>query len=134
MGIMWVHAGLMSCSLVAVLSGIGVARFARKQKWWLKTHRALAGSGAAAALAGFAAAFIMVAQSGGPHLRVPHAFLGAVTLLAMVALPALGSYMLKAKPKERAAALRRAHRAAGRVAAVLLTLTVLSGLNLAGLI
>jgi hypothetical protein len=52
----------------------------------------------------------------------------------MVALPALGSYMLKAKPKERAAALRRAHRVAGRVAAVLLTLTVLSGLNLAGIL
>lgn len=134
MSIVWFHAGFMAYALAAVLAGIGVARFARGKKWWMKVHRALASSGAVAALTGFAAAFVMVSRSGGPHLRVPHALLGAVTLLAMAAMPALGSSMLKAKPKERAAALRRAHRIGGRAAVLLLAATVFSGLAQAGVL
>jgi hypothetical protein len=126
------HAGFMALSFLTMLTGVAVARYFKAAKWWLKIHRPLGiGAGIFGAL-GLVFGFLLVATSSGIHLRVPHAQFGLITLVFLGAAPILGQAFLKSKQNKNT--LRPLHRWVGRGALLLMTLTLLLGLRLTGII
>jgi len=126
------HVLFMTAGFLAMTSGVGVARFLRRERFWLKIHRAAGIIGAACLGAGFAAAVVMVSQSGDGQFKVPHAWLGLATILCAVAAPILGHLQFKIRMKIQQ--LRLWHRRTGYTALLLTLLSVLSGLVVAGII
>ena len=113
-------------------AGVTVARLMRKKPWWLRGHRALGACGSLSVVGGFATALTMVADFGGPHFQVLHAWVGALVVLAATATPVLGQ--LQFVLKERRAEIRKIHRWAGAITLILISLNIISGLVLAGMI
>jgi hypothetical protein len=74
----------------------------------------------------------MVAGFGGPHFQVLHAWVGALVMLAATATPVLGQ--LQFVLKERRAEIRKIHRWAGAITLIFISLNILSGLVVAGII
>ena len=128
------HIAFMVGSALAMAMGIIIARFFRSKKWWLKTHRLLNLIGAGLALCGLSIAFLMVQASGGPHLRVGHGIFGALTLVLVLVMPALGFSIFRSKDKKRIATLKLVHRWTGRLTILAMTGTAIAGLYLIGLI
>lgn len=128
------HALSMGLAFVTMISAIVIARYFKTKKWWLKAHRILNIMAVVFAVAGFVLAFLMVSSTGGPHLRVPHAVIGAVTLLLLLVMPVLGSAIFRTKDKKAIVSLKRAHRFLGRITAIMLTVTIVAGLILAGVL
>jgi uncharacterized protein YacL len=128
------HIFFMATALASMLVGISTAHFLKTKKWWLKAHKSLNLIAAASLVFGAITAFLMVQSSGGPHFRVPHAFLGITAIVASIAMPALGFSIFKAKGKEIISGRKRLHRWAGRGVSLALGLTALSGLVLAGIL
>jgi len=126
------HVLFMIAGLLAMTAGVGVARFLRRKRWWLKIHRTAGITGAICLGAGFAAAVVMVSQSGDGQFKVPHAWLGLATVLCTVAAPILGHLQFKIRAKLRQ--LRLWHRRTGYAALILTMISVLSGLTVAGII
>jgi hypothetical protein len=122
----------MIAGLALMTAGVTVARLMRKRPWWLRGHRALGACGSLSVAGGFATALTMVAGFGGPHFQVPHAWAGALVVLAATATPVLGQ--LQFVLKERRAEIRKIHRWAGAITLILISLNILSGLVLAGII
>jgi len=123
------HAGFMIAGLVLMSGGVSVARLMRKKPWWLSGHRAMGACGSLSVVGGFSTALYMVADFGGPHFDVLHAYMGAVVVLVAMATPVLGQ--LQFVLKERRAEIRKFHRRAGAMTLILLSLNILSGLVLA---
>ena len=120
-----VHAGLMVLGVLVVL-GAGVLAVRKQIRGWYRYHRFIGAGGSLLVIAGIATAFIMVAQSGGPHLRVVHGILGMVTLCLLVLVLAVGfarEYIRKGDPW-----MRRFHIWTATAAIALLVLNILSGL------
>jgi hypothetical protein len=130
--LLYLHAGFMITALSLMTAGVTVARLMRKKPRWLRCHRALGACGSLSVIGGFATALTMVAMSGDKHFEVLHAYGGAVVILAAAATPVLGQ--LQFVLKERRAEIRKAHRWAGAMTLILLSLNILSGLVLAGII
>jgi len=126
------HVLFMTAGLLAITAGVGVARFLRRKRWWLKIHRTAGITGAACLGAGFAAAIVMVSQSADGQFKVPHAWFGLATVLCTVAAPILGHLQFKIRTKIQQ--LRLWHRRTGYTALILTLLSVLSGLAVAGII
>jgi len=126
------HVLFMTAGLLAMTSGVSVARYLRRKRWWLKIHRTAGIIGAVSLGAGFAAAVVMVSQSGDGQFKVPHAWLGLATILCAVAAPILGHLQFKIRSKIQQ--LRLWHRRTGYAALILTMLSVLSGLFVAGII
>lgn len=115
-------------------SAIVIARFFKSKKWWLKAHKTLNLAAVIFALSGFLFAFLMVQLSGGPHIRVPHAFLGLSTLILLLLMPILGQAIFRIRDKNKIPLLKKAHRYTGRLTAVMFTATSLAGLFLVGVL
>lgn len=113
-------------------TGVSIARFLRQKRWWLKIHRTAGITGAACLSAGFAAAVVMVSQSGDGQFDVPHTWLGLATVLCAVAAPTLGH--LQFKIRSIIQQLRLWHRRIGYTALILTLFSVFSGLVIAGII
>jgi hypothetical protein len=128
------HMALMALAVTFKLGAIGIARFLKNKKWWLKAHKAMNLSSVGAALAGFLVAAAMVQSTGGPHFRVFHAVLGGATLCVAATMPFFGYKIFRIKGKEKIAKLRTAHKNLGRFTLVLLGGSALAGLLLAGII
>ena len=126
------HALPLVLSFICMLAGMLVARYGKKNKKWLSIHKPLGYSAAGLALIGLAMGVRLVLATSGIHFRVPHAFLGAFTLLSVFATPALGRAMFVFKKKAKL--LRKLHRIFGRIAIICMALTIFSGLILAGII
>jgi hypothetical protein len=126
------HVFFMTAGLLIMTAGVGVARFLRQKRWWLKIHRPAGITGALCLGAGFAAAVVMVSQSGDGQFKVPHAWLGLATVLGALAAPTLGHLQFKIRSKIQQ--LRLWHRRTGYAALILTLLSVLSGLVAAGIV
>ena len=77
-------------------------------------------------------AIYMLAVSAGAHFRVPHAYLGVITIIFVAMTPVLG--YLQFKVTDRRATISAIHRWSGRITIVLMLVTILSGSSLVGLI
>jgi len=124
------HAALMVAGFLCFFTAALVAATQRRKKWWLRFHRGAGLSGAVVIVSGAAAAVAAVTISTGVHLRLPHTWLGALTVAAAVATPLLG--LLQFKIRERAGSLRAYHRLGGRILAGAALITLLLGLRLVG--
>lgn len=122
----------MVAGFFLMASGFAVARFLRKKRFWLRAHRALGLSGASSIFLGFMTALYMVSGFGGEHFAVLHADVGAVTVFLSVMTPALGQFQFAFR--SRAAEIRFWHRWSGAVTLLMVFLTILSGLVLAGVL
>jgi len=122
----------MITGLSLMTAGVTVARLMRKKTWWLRCHRVLGACGSLSIVGGFATALYMVADFGGPHFEVLHAWVGSLVVLSATAAPVLGQ--LQFVLKERRAEIRKVHRWAGATTLILISLNMISGLVLAGVI
>jgi hypothetical protein len=127
-----IHVSFMIAGLLTMATGVSVARFLRRKQYWMKIHRTAGITGAICLSAGFAAAVVMVSQSGDGQFKVPHAWLGLTTVLCAVAAPTLGHLQFKIRSKIQH--LRLWHRRTGYAALILILLSILSGLVVAGII
>ncbi|MDP3180040.1 MAG: hypothetical protein Q8M76_19160 [Spirochaetaceae bacterium] len=126
------HIAFMSLGFISMMAGLTVARYFKTKRWWLKAHKPLGIAGAVSSALGLAAGGIMVQVGGGGHFTVPHAFLGAATLLLVLDMPFLGNFIFKYKGDKKK--VKTAHRWLGRTAIMLMAITILSGLVTAGLL
>lgn len=128
--LLYFHAGFMITGLVLVAAGVTVARLMRRRPWWLRGHRAMGVCGTLAVVAGFSTAVYMVADFGGPHFEVLHAWVGALVMLAATVTPLLGQ--LQFVLKKWRAHMRRFHRWTGAMTLILLSFNIVSGLVITG--
>jgi cytochrome bd-type quinol oxidase subunit 2 len=132
MSLFFYHAGAMVAGFLMMTVGIGIARFHRQKRWWLKAHKTLGMAGLCVMLTGLVAAFLMVDQDGGGHARVNHAWVGLSAIFFVFMTPVLGQ--LQFKIREKAKQLREKHRWSGRIALIVGLSAILSGLRAAGFI
>ncbi|TFG59083.1 MAG: hypothetical protein E4H36_14445 [Spirochaetales bacterium] len=125
LGFLLPHTVSLSLSFLGMLTGMLIARYAKKNKNRLKIHRPLGYVSAGLAVVGLSMGIRMVTVTTGIHLRVPHSYLSVITLLAVIAAPVLGRGMTAWK--KSAQTIRKVHRIIGRIAILLMLLTVLSG-------
>jgi len=128
----YLHAGAMGMGFLFMAAGVGIARFQRQKRWWLKVHKTCGMTGSFVMLLGLVVAFLMVDQDGSGHIRVPHAWGGLVMIFFAFMTPVLGQ--LQFKIRERAKPLREKHRWSGRITLIVGLVTILSGLSAAGII
>jgi len=126
------HALPLVLSFLLMSAGMLMARFGKKNKSWLALHKLLGISAALLGLVGLGLGIRMVALSGGGHLRVPHAWIGAAALVIVAAAPLLGQGIFWAKKGK--AQIRMAHRWVGRGNGLAMALTIVLGMLQAGLI
>jgi hypothetical protein len=126
------HAGAMTMGVLLMAAGAGVARFQRQQRWWLKAHRIAGMMGSSMVLLGLVAAILMVNHSGSGHFKVPHAGSGLIMILLALLTPVIGQMQFKFR--EKAKLFRVIHRWSGRITLIIGLLTILSGLQVAGII
>ena len=130
-----VHGALMSTSFVLLFVGMFFPRYLKKKKWWLKTHRRIGISGAVIGAVGIGLATYMVSRTTGVHLRVPHSWVGLLTIILLIFTPFLGHFMLKIrKAPAKAKRARAVHRWIGRITLVFMAATIVLGLLQAGII
>jgi len=121
-------------SFLTMLSGILVARFFKKKKWWLKVHKRLNIAAVVLAVLGILIIAVYVQTSGSPHFRVSHAFYGAAAFILLLAAPALGFAMFKIKDKTKILRIKQLHRWSGRTTSVLMAAAIIAGFSLMGFI
>ena len=128
-----IHAALMATGFLFVLSALIVAMTQRRERWWLKVHRAIGLTGSSLMLLGAITAIAAVASiPEGHHLRSPHTWLGVLTVMVAFITPTLGLLQFRIPPK--AAAIRLAHRLSGRLLNLMTPFTILLGLLVAEII
>ncbi len=126
------HALLMVTGFILMFSAMLIARYRRSWIWWYKAHHILTPLGGALAIAGLLIAIYMVAATGGPHLRVPHAWLGSV-IIALI-LVTIGLGVLRDKWIEKSMVIRPFHVWSGRVMLALMVVNIVLGLLLVGIL
>jgi hypothetical protein len=132
-GTLWpVHALLMITGFLCFLAGALFPAFLKGRSGWFRYHTRLAAAGAVFTVAALAIAFSMVSLSGGPHIRVPHAYLGLLLLAVLLATASLALLRKRARPYTMQ--VIAAHRWMGRILLVLMAVTIVSGLFTAGIL
>ncbi|MBU4120871.1 MAG: hypothetical protein KKA48_04885 [Proteobacteria bacterium] len=126
------HAALMAAGLLLVFTALFVAATLRRKRWWLLLHRSAGLAGTSVILLGAIAAVAAIAFSTGRHLRVPHTWLGAVTIATALVVPVLG--LLQSRIRTKAGTFRTFHRFCGRFLAGAAFATLLLGLRLTGIL
>jgi hypothetical protein len=128
-----IHAGLMATGFLFVLSALIVAMTQRRERWWLKIHRAIGLTGSSLMLLGAITAIAAVASTTeARHLRTPHTWLGVLTVAAAIVTPTLG--LLQFRIPQKSAVIRLAHRLSGRLLNLMTPFTILLGLLVAEII
>ena len=118
------HAGLMVAGLALMLWGFAIIR--KKEKGWLDRHRKVMTAAAVFSGLGLVFGIGMVIQSGGPHLRLPHTWIGAVTLV-LVLLTVVEGYVWKRSKPATKKRIRPIKIWLGRLTVVLMMVTTVSG-------
>ena len=130
--LLYFHAGFMLAGFFSMMSGATVAMFLRRKRWWLRFHKAFGILGAVSVLFGLAAVVSMITFSGGEHFEGAHMYLGAVTGVFVFITPLLGT--LQFKVQGYSGEIRVMHRWSGRFTLVFAVITIISGLQLVGIV
>lgn len=125
------HAVLMSSAYVSLLTGIAISLFYKKRKWRYKTHRALGIFAGTSGITALLIALVMVQVYSGVHFTSIHAVSGGITGLLLVLTPFIGLRIRKAKNKKKHRAM---HRLLGYTTTVAMTVTILFGLIISGIL
>jgi hypothetical protein len=126
------HATFLSIGFLLMAAGIGIARYLRDRKWWLKVHKPIGVTGAVSSVIGLVIGYFMVEMTTGIHFRVLHAAFGGTTVLLAILTPIMGQAFLKRKTNKQQ--LRLVHRYLGRITILMMAATIALGFAQAGLI
>jgi hypothetical protein len=127
------HAFFMVMAILLMADSIITARvFKGKWKKFLLVHKIAGYSGVVFAILGIVTAFYMISDSGRSHLNSFHALLGILTVISLLASPAIGQLHYRLIRKTRK--LRMIHIVASWIVIGLWILTMVSGLSIAGVI
>ena len=126
------HAVLMITGLLLLSTGMLIARYMKNRHWWLRAHKMMGISGAIFVISGLVMAIYMVSLSTGVHFRVPHAYLGSITIIFVLMTPIWGYAQFKSVSE--AVKIRTIHRWSGRITLALIFINIISGLSLGGII
>jgi hypothetical protein len=120
------HATSMVVGLLLMLGGFIIARQKTQRKNWMKLHHRLVIPGGLLTAAGLIIGLVMVQLHSGVHFKVPHAYLGIVTLFSIFLTPLL-AYLA---PRNRAHThqLFVLHRWLGRIMYILMIIVMVSGI------
>ncbi len=121
------HAALMTVGIVLFLGGFAVMRYRLTGNWY-RNHQRLQEVGSLAVVAALAIGIYMVQLSGAPHLREVHGYLGAGTIVLILATLGLGLAIVRNPGIGKPA--RRAHRWMGGIAIALVALNIALGLSM----
>ena len=132
MGIFFiVHLMLMPLGFFLLAGGVITVRYLRKKMWWFRLHKMLGVLATVFSIAGGMSAVLMVSLSGRNHFCVPHTWLGAGTIMLIVATLTAGFLQTRVGNKKR---MRLMHCIAGRTVAGLSLVAVVTGAIAAGII
>jgi hypothetical protein len=123
---------MMSASFVLMLLGMIFMRLKQK-KWRVNVHKKMNLIGTILGVAALGIAVYMISASYGLHFSVAHSIIGIITLALLVINPMIGYIMLKTNRWNKNT-LRALHRWNGRAALILMAITIIAGLRLAGII
>ena len=131
--------GHISFMVLAVLSsavGIVIARYYKKKtKSWMKIHKTLGIASSFSFIVGFVFAFIMLGGFSGYHFTNLHSYLGLSTIVLSLCNGTLGLIMTGKKASSSTKKkIRSIHRWVGRIALIMMLLTIFFGLVVAGII
>ena len=130
--VLWPYHGIfMILGFIFMLKAIIIARFLRKEKWWLKMHKTINSLASGFAILGLIMALYMVTEAETGHFRVPHAFLGIITIIFVIISPGLGFAQFKAGGKK---GIKLAHKAFGYITLMLMLIMIISGLIQSGVL
>lgn len=117
------HLSLMIAGSLCLAAGIGMARYGRQKKYWLRWHKNFNITGLCLLVTGASMAFVNVVLSNDRHLAWVHQWVGLIALILTCVTMFLGFYISKAVNKP---AVRGMHRWMGRIsgAAILLALSL----------
>jgi steroid 5-alpha reductase family enzyme len=132
MALFYSHAVLAGLGLALMLCGALVARYMKKKRWWVKTHRAMVMSGVCAVIVAIILMAIQITLTERAHFRIAHSYIGAG--VALIAMATLTMGYLQLKRFSRAAALKVVHRFSGRLTLLLMFVNLLIGLKVVGII
>jgi len=121
------HITVMAISALGILTGISVAMFFRKKKYWLKIHKSVNLLSLGGFSLGIIMAFIYVADSSKNHLDGIHQMTGLIAFMIALCAFMMGHYQFKAKNKLSA---RTAHRWLGRISLLAFLIVIVFGLML----
>jgi hypothetical protein len=127
-----VHATLMMAGFLCLLAAALFPAFLKGKSGWFIYHTRFAAGGAILTLTALGIAFYMVSLSGGPHIRVPHAYLGLLILVVLVLTISLA--LLRTRVRPHTMQILTAHRWMGRTLLLLMAANILSGLFTAGIL
>lgn len=126
-----VHLLLMPLGFLLLAGGVITVRYLRKRMWWFRLHKMLGVLATVFSVTGGFAAVLMVYLAGNNHFSVPHTWLGAGTIVLMVATLTVGFLQTRVSNKKH---MRLIHRIAGRTVAALSLVTVITGAMAAGIL
>jgi uncharacterized iron-regulated membrane protein len=110
-----------------------ILRYMKNKRWWLRLHRSIGMIGASLGVLGIATAVIMVSALSGIHLRIMHSYVGLFTILILITTPIFGQLIFKVQKKNKPK-LQRLHRWFGRIALLLMLVTIIMGLSQIGIL
>ncbi|HPK53729.1 MAG TPA: hypothetical protein PK114_04660 [Smithellaceae bacterium] len=130
--IFFFHKLFMGVAALFLLTGVSVAVFLRRRRYWLKMHKLLNSCGGMLLLTGGILAAIMVSQQQGEHFAGFHAIAGIIALILTITSFLLGFYQLKASFAKQT--LRNIHRRLGVLSLASIIVALVAGLILVGII
>ena len=125
-----IHLLLMLAASLCLLAGVGLARFGRKRRFWLKGHKNLNGAGGLLLTAGGVMAFVNIILTGSDHLAELHHRIGFIALMLTFLTVFLGFYSLKAFNKS---VFRAVRRWSGRLSPIAILAALTLGLSMIGI-
>ncbi|MDD1679396.1 MAG: hypothetical protein LUO93_09485 [Methanomicrobiales archaeon] len=125
------HMAILVFGVICLGIAVFFARSRSVRKGWFQVHFLLTNLGVASLVTGIGMGVVMVALSGGPHLRVSHAVVG-VTGLSLALTGLVLGYEKKHTQKYKLL-IRNLHRGIGWVMLLIMTAAIASGIFLLGL-
>jgi hypothetical protein len=120
------HAIFLTLGAGGMILGT-IALYRRKWKLFLKFHMWIMAASVGSALIGIIIGIIMVENSTGVHLRVPHSYFGPLTFLVSLFALGIGFYFKYTKNMKHKRPTRTIHLYAGWAGAGLFIMTTISG-------
>jgi hypothetical protein len=126
------HAGFMTGGLFLMFVAIFNILQKAPPHAWLTAHKLSGTLGVLLVIIGLLISVYMVSQTGGGHIRVPHAYIGLITLAISFLIPIFGIGALK--KRREIPSLRSIHIWMGRIGLILIIVTILFGLFQVGVL
>ncbi|OPX71596.1 MAG: Eukaryotic cytochrome b561 [Methanoregulaceae archaeon PtaB.Bin108] len=128
-----IHAVMMSVAFLLFLLSALLPLAGRRIKAWYRLHTLTSAFGGVLTILAMGIAYTMVSLSGGPNIRVPHAWLGLLMLVILFLILGL-AFIRRNVPVERKKLVRSIHLWLGRLLVLIMAINIIAGLNTAGLL